>query len=120
MTDDSTPVADLRKIVAHFVAERQWERYHDAKNLAMSIAIEAGELMEHFQWVRSDELPALLANEERRAAIVDEVADVACYILALANALQIDISSALTAKIAKNALKYPVEQFRGRYFKPGA
>lgn len=120
MTDDSTPVADLRRIVAEFVAARQWERYHDAKNLAMSIAIEAAELMEHFQWVRSEELPALLAEGARRDAIVDEVADVTCYVLALANALKIDISSALTAKIAKNEEKYPVERFRGRYFKPGA
>lgn len=119
MTDDSTPVGNLRKIVADFVAQRQWEPYHDAKNLAMSVAIEAGELMEHFQWVRSEELPALLTDDARRTAIADELADVTCYVLALANALQIDLSTALTAKIAKNAVKYPVEQFRGRYFKPG-
>ena len=118
MTDDSTPVAELRKVVADFVAAREWECYHDAKNLAMSIAIEAAELMEHFQWVKNDELPGVLTDDARRAAITDEVADVACYVLALANALKIDISSALAAKITKNAVKYPVERFRGRYFKP--
>ena len=50
MPDESTTVAELRKVVADFVAEREWERYHDAKNLSMSIAIETAELMEHFQW----------------------------------------------------------------------
>ncbi len=120
MTDDSTPLAELRKIVAEFVAARQWERYHDAKNLSMSIAIEAAELMEHFQWVRNEELPALLADEPRRAAVTEEVADVFCYVLALANALQLDLSAALAAKLVKNAEKYPVERFRGHYYKPTA
>lgn len=119
MTDESTPVAELRKVVADFVAAREWECYHDAKNLSMSIAIEAAELMEHFQWVRSEEVAAVLANPATRTEIVDEVADVACYLLSLANAVGIDLSAALTAKIAKNTAKYPVQQFRGRYFKPG-
>ncbi|MCK4343356.1 MAG: nucleotide pyrophosphohydrolase [Phycisphaerae bacterium] len=119
MSDESVTLAALRKVVADFVAQREWECYHDAKNLAMSIAIETAELMEHFQWVKSDELPALLADEARRAAITDEIADITCYLLALANVLEIDVSTALTDKMAKNAAKYPVEQFRGRYFKPG-
>jgi NTP pyrophosphatase (non-canonical NTP hydrolase) len=120
MTDQSTSVAQLRQLIADFVAAREWNCYHDPKNLAMSIAIEAAELMEHFQWVRSEETAAVLANAKQRAEIIDEVADVACYVLSLANALQIDLSSAVAAKVAKNAEKYPVERFRGRYFKPGA
>jgi dCTP diphosphatase len=119
MTDDSTRVAELRKVMADFVAARDWERYHDAKNLSMAIAIEAAELMEHFQWVRSEELPELLRDEARRAKVVDEVADIACYLFSLVNALGIDLSTAMTAKMAKNVVKYPVEQFRGHYFKPG-
>lgn len=119
MTDDSTRVTELRELVADFVAARDWGRYHDAKNLSMSIAIEAAELMEHFQWVRSDELPALLRDEARRAKVVDEVADIACYLFSLVNALGIDLSAAMAAKVAKNSVKYPVEQFRGQYFKPG-
>ena len=118
MTDDSTRVAELRQLVADFVAARDWQRYHDAKNLAMSLAIEAGELMEHFQWVRSDELPALLAQDGERGRIADEVADVACYLLSLANALDLDLATAVQAKVAKNCVKYPVEQFRGNYFRP--
>ncbi len=118
MSDSETTVADLRKQVAQFVADRRWESYHDPKNLAMSIAIEAAELMEHFQWLRSDELAAYLSEPLRRAAVVDELADVACYVLALTNVLGVDLAAALRDKLAKNAAKYPVEQFRGRYFKP--
>ncbi len=119
MTDQTTHIADLRKLMAAFVADRDWQRYHDAKNLSMSIAIEAAELMEHFQWVRTEELPALLAGDAERASIADEVADIACYLLSLVNALDLDLSAAVAAKVAKNAAKYPVDRFRGQYFKPG-
>ncbi len=118
MPDAMTSVADLRALLARFVDEREWHCYHDAKNLAMSIAIESAELMEHFQWVRSEEVPALLNDPRRRGEIVEELADVTCYVLSLANALDVDLSSAVEAKVAKNARKYPAEQFRGRYFKP--
>src|SRR5512136_1474474 len=119
MSDATTTIADLRRLMADFIAQRQWHSYHDAKNLSMSIAIEAAELMEHFQWVRSEEVPAVTANPAARAAIIDEVADVACYLLSLANALDIDLSAAVAAKLAKNAAKYPADRFRGRYYKPG-
>jgi dCTP diphosphatase len=82
--------------------------------------IEAAELMEHFQWVRNDELPALLENASKRAEIAEELADVTCYVLSLANVLNIDLSSAVLGKIAKNARKYPADKFRGRYLKPEA
>lgn len=118
MPDATTTLADLRGLLARFVAERQWHGYHDPKNLSMSIAIEAAELMEHFQWARSEELPQLLRDPQRRAQIVDEIADVACYLLSLVNALDVDLSQAVTAKMARNSRKYPAEQFRGRYFKP--
>ncbi len=119
MPDATTTVAELRRQLAEFVAAREWQRYHDAKNLAMAVAIEAAELMEHFQWVRSEEVAAVLANPQARAEIVDEVADVTCSLLSLANALNIDLSTAVAAKLAKNAAKYPAEHFRGRYYKPG-
>ncbi|MGD8450732.1 MAG: nucleotide pyrophosphohydrolase [Phycisphaerae bacterium] len=120
MSDSTTTLAELRALLAEFIAEREWQRYHDPKNLAMSIAIETAELMEHFQWVRSDELPALLEDPRRRAEITDEVADIMCYVLSLANTLEIDLSSAVTAKMARNARKYPADEFRGRYYKPAA
>ena len=118
MPDDTTTVAKLRQLLADFVAEREWEKYHDPKNLSMAIAIETAELMEHFQWVRNEDLPQLLADERRRAQIVEEVADITCFVLALANALELDLSSAIEQKLSKNIAKYPAEMFRGRYFKP--
>lgn len=119
MADDHTTVAALREQVARFVAEREWQLYHDPKNLSMALAIEAAELMEHFQWVRSDELSAVVADPARRAEIADEVADVTCFLLAFVNAIGVDLSAAVDQKLRKNKVKYPVEQFRGRYYKPG-
>lgn len=118
MPDDTVTVAELRGLLAEFVAERRWQKYHDPKNLSMAIAIETAELMEHFQWVRSEELPALLADPERRREIAEEVADVACFLLSLANALNLDLSEAIKSKLAKNRAKYPPDQFRGNYYKP--
>lgn len=119
MTDEKTTVTELRRLVADFVAEREWQKYHDPKNLSMSIAIETAELMEHFQWVRNEELPELLSNDRRRREVIAEIADITCFLLALANVLDLDLSSAVRGKLAQNAVKYPVEEFRGRYFKPG-
>jgi NTP pyrophosphatase (non-canonical NTP hydrolase) len=119
MTDGDTTVAALRQVVRDFVAEREWQRFHDAKNLSMSLAIEAAELMEHFQWARSEELAGVLAESGRRAEVRDEVADIACYLLALANVLEVDLASAVRDKMQKNRAKYPADEFRGRYFKPG-
>ena len=118
MADDTTTVARLRRLLADFVAEREWEKYHDPKNLSMAIAIETAELMEHFQWVRNEELPELLADEQRRGEIVEEVADITCFLLSLANALELDLSSAVEQKLLKNAAKYPADVFRGRYSRP--
>jgi NTP pyrophosphatase (non-canonical NTP hydrolase) len=118
VSDNQDTVASLRQRVRQFVAERAWEKYHDPKNLSMSLAIETAELMEHFQWVRSEELAALLTDPARKSAIREEIADVACYLLALANALELDLSDAVVDKLAQNAAKYPAEKFQGWYEKP--
>lgn len=115
MSDATTTVAELKKLVDDFVAERDWERFHDPKNLAASIAIEAAELMEHFQWLRSEELSAVREDPEAMQAIGEELADVAAFTLSFASTMGIDLSSALREKMKKNALKYPAEDFRGRF-----
>src|SRR5687768_7082291 len=102
MTDDQTTVADLRAAIARFVAERDWEPFHSPKNLAMSLAIEAAELMEHFQWITIDESRALAQDESQRAAVGEELADVLSYLLAMANALNLDLSATFQDKLAKN------------------
>lgn len=118
MNDAVTTLAELKALMADFVAERDWQRFHDAKNLTMALAIEAAELMEHFQWARSEELDGLVAEPATRAAIEEELADVVCFALALSNRLNIDLAAAVEAKMTKNARKYPPAMFRGRYFKP--
>src|SRR5262249_53584303 len=115
MSDSQTTVHDLREAIRHFVEERDWRQFHDPKNLAMSIAIESAELMEHFQWVRSEDLTAVAVDEATRAEIREELADILCYALSFANALDIDVSQAVREKLVKNALKYPAERYRGRY-----
>jgi len=115
VTDQQTTVAQLRDAVGEFVRVRDWEQFHDPKNLAMSIAIEAAELMELFQWYRNDQLPETLGQSPLRQRIQQELADVTCFVLSFANAVDIDLSSAVQQKLHDNARKYPVERYRGRF-----
>lgn len=116
MGDDShTSVQKLRDWVAQFVAERDWQQFHSPKNLSMGLAIEAAELMEHFQWISLEESWQMVTQADRLHAVAEELADVLCYALAMANVLQIDLTSAVRQKLQKNAQKYPVAQYRGRY-----
>ncbi len=118
MTDYATTIAELRELVRRFVAERDWEQFHSPKNLSMSLAIEAAELMEHFQWIDAAESRRVADDPARLAAIRDELADVMCYALVLTNALNLDLATAVRDKMVKNAAKYPAEQSRGRYDPP--
>jgi dCTP diphosphatase len=115
VNDDQTTVAELTALVARFVADRDWQQFHDPKNLSASIAIEAAELMEHFQWLRSEELETISQDSKAVDEIREEVADILAYLLSFASRMKIDLSSALTDKMTKNAVKYPAEQFRGKF-----
>jgi NTP pyrophosphatase (non-canonical NTP hydrolase) len=114
-SDSTTTVAELRRLIADFVAERDWSKFHSPKNVSMALAIEAAELMEHFQWLTTETSRRLADDPHKLAAVAEELADVVGYCLALANELGIDVSSAMRAKMIKNASKYPAEQYRGRY-----
>jgi len=115
MSDQTASVSELKAWVAAFVAERDWQQFHDPKNLAASIMIETAELMEHFQWLRSDELDSVRQDPARMQQVREEVADVLAFLLSFANAMHIDLSDALRDKLKKNAEKYPVDRFRGRF-----
>jgi len=115
MSDDQTTVAELRDVVRQFVDERDWHQFHSPKNLSMSLAIEVAELMEHFQWITTDAAWEVGQADDKREPIREELADVLCYVLALANELDLDLSSALADKMVKNAQKYPADEYRGRY-----
>jgi NTP pyrophosphatase (non-canonical NTP hydrolase) len=114
-SDEATTVAELRKLVADFVAERDWSQFHSPKNVSMALAIEAAELMEHFQWLTTDASRSLANDPRKLAEVAEELADVIGYSFALANELGLDISSAIRSKMIKNAEKYPADEFRGRY-----
>jgi dCTP diphosphatase len=117
--DATTTVAELRKLVADFVAERDWSQFHSPKNVSMALAIEAAELMEHFQWLTIEGSRELAKDPNKLADVGEELADVVGYSFALANELGLDLSTAIRAKMIKNAQKYPADQFHGRYSRDG-
>ena len=112
MPDATATVAQLRDRVARFVTERQWESYHNPKDIAISMSVEAAELLELFQWKEPREVD--LREPTFREAVEDELADVFVYCLSLANAIGCDLSNVTLRKLAKNERKYPIEKFKGR------
>jgi dCTP diphosphatase len=112
MADATTSFGELRDRIRQFVHARDWERFHAPKDLAMAISIEASELLELFLWRGSGTFAEL--SSEDRSAIADELADVLIYGLSLANALEMDLSEAMLAKLKKDEVKYPPDRYRGR------
>ena len=104
-------IKKFQKKFRAFVAEREWDQFHTPKNLAMALAGEVGELLEHFQWLtaeQSTELP-----DDARETVEQEIADVQIYLAALADRLGVEIGPAVARKMALNAEKYPADQVRG-------
>jgi dCTP diphosphatase len=101
---------DLRE----FVRARDWEQFHDPKNLAMAVASEAGELLAEYRWVRNDEADAYSRGDEQRTRIAHEIADVMIALLLLCDRIGLDPVQAMRDKLVLNARKYPVEHARGR------
>lgn len=97
--------------IRQFRDDRDWMQFHTPKNLAISISLEASELLEHFQWKTPEESEAHAVTHKDELA--DEIADVATYLIELADNLGIDLEAAIRAKLKKNAEKYPVEKARG-------
>jgi NTP pyrophosphatase (non-canonical NTP hydrolase) len=105
---------ELMALVRQFVEERDWTKYHRPSSLAISAAVEVGELLELFQWRTDEDVEAALKKEEYRDALADEIADVMVYLLRLCDTLGISPSTAVLDKIAKNARKYPASESRGK------
>jgi NTP pyrophosphatase (non-canonical NTP hydrolase) len=101
--------------IRRFRDERDWRKFHDPKNLAASISIEAGELLELFQWMSGEEATRFAAENKERVS--EEIADVAIYLIELADITGIDLAHAIEGKLEKNAKKYPVEKSRGVWTK---
>jgi NTP pyrophosphatase (non-canonical NTP hydrolase) len=101
----------LRDTLRRFSAERDWDQFHSPKNLAMALIVEAGELVEHFQWMSEQESATL--TQTRLAEVRAEMADVFIYLVRLADRLDVDLLAAAAEKIELNAQRYPATEFRG-------
>ena len=110
-----TTLESLRRVIEEFVERRDWRQFHAPKNLAMSMAIETAELMEHFQWLSVEESREVSKQPEKLGAVGEELADVICYALSMANELGLDVSTIVRRKVAKNERKYPAAEYRGRW-----
>ncbi len=112
MTKHLDSLETLRARLAEFAAERDWDQFHNPKNLAMALAGEAGELVEHFQWLTFEQAANL--PRETREEVALECADVLLFLLRLTDKLDIDLAAAAEKKLVLNAKKYPVEKSRGK------
>ncbi len=108
MVDKNADLSHELNSLLRFRQSRDWSKFHDPKNLAISLALEASEVLEIFQWSQSNELP-----HEKKDALQDELADVYAYLLLLAHETNINLSQALKRKMKKNEQKYPVELYKG-------
>jgi NTP pyrophosphatase (non-canonical NTP hydrolase) len=104
---------DLAVELRRFAADREWERFHTPKNLAISLAVEVGEVLEQFQWGTDAEIAERMGSADGRAAVAEELADVLIYLVRLADVLDIDLLEAASAKVKANAERYPADEVRG-------
>lgn len=111
MNPAGDPLSELRERLRQFAVERDWEQFHSPKNLAAALAVEAAELLEHFQWLSDGQSQRL--EPARREAVALEMADVLLYLIRLADRLGVDLLASARLKIAINAEKYPVDKARG-------
>lgn len=108
--DNCTNISELKEEVDKYIEEREWKKYHNPKDLSLSLVIELAELMEIFQWEDRESIEGMLNDEGEMEKIKDEVADVAIYLLSFCNTADIDLSSTVLSKIEKIKEKYPKEK----------
>jgi NTP pyrophosphatase (non-canonical NTP hydrolase) len=109
-SDETTPLGEVRAVLRRFNTERDWERYHSPRNLAMALSTEAGELLELYLWSEDGEIPVAT----RAPRVAEEAADVLISLLNLCEAAGVDLAAAVEAKLVRNAEKYPIAAAKGR------
>jgi dCTP diphosphatase len=114
-TSGTATIKELQEKVIAFRDARDWKQFHNPKDLAISLLLEAGEVLEHFQWKNADEMAQHVTN--KKEDVGEELADVFYWILLIANDLDIDLAEAFTKKLAKNEAKYPKEKASGNHKK---
>ncbi len=106
-------IKKLVELVAEFRDKRDWKQFHNPKDLAISISIEAGELLEIFQWKNETEAKALLSDPAKRKRVEEELADIVIFCLSMSDATEIDLEEAIKRKLELNERKYPIEKAKG-------
>jgi NTP pyrophosphatase (non-canonical NTP hydrolase) len=104
-------ISNWKNKLSKFAGDRDWDQFHSPKNLVMALSVESSELLEHFQWLTSEEAQNL--DSEKLEEIKEEMADVLLYMIRLSDVLDVDLEDALEKKFKKNTLKYPVEKAKG-------
>jgi len=107
-------LGELQKSVVKFRDERDWKQFHNPKDLAISLVLEAAEVMEHFQWKNKEEMESHL--QSHRKDVGEELSDVLYWVLLMANDLKVDVVKAFEEKLKKNAEKYPIEKAKGKEY----
>lgn len=111
--DSETDLKELKDKVQEFCEERDWSQYHNGKELSIGIATEASELLEHFRFKSEQEIEHIFEDEDKRAKVESEMADVFYFLLRLAQLYGVDLSEAMERKMMENQEKYPIEKARG-------
>jgi NTP pyrophosphatase (non-canonical NTP hydrolase) len=112
---DYQTLHDLQIKIRKFCDDRDWDQFHNPKDLAISLSLEAAEVMEHFQWKNDDEMKK--HSLDKKVEVGEELADVFYWVLLLANKLDINLVEAFDEKMKKNKTKYPIEKAKGSYKK---
>lgn len=111
--ETETSLYELKEKIRQFCQEREWDQYHNPKDLAIGIITESAELLEHFRFKSEAEVEAMLKNPEKKAEVSEELADIFYFVLRLAQKYDINLVEVLEKKLEKNRQKYPVEKARG-------
>lgn len=110
--DQNVTINEMKSLIKSFNDDRDWSQFHNAKDLAAAIAIEAGELQEKFLWKTKEQVTEVMSGS-KRLDVEDELVDILSFVICFANAYNIDLSDRLKQKYEKSALKYPVEKAKG-------
>jgi dCTP diphosphatase len=110
-------IPELQAALRSFAQERDWDQFHSPKNLAMALAGEAGELLEHFQWLTEEQSRTLGMDAAKKQKVSEELADVAIYLVRMCDQLNVDLTQAVEDKMIANAAKYPVNLAKGNAMK---
>lgn len=111
--DENTLISELKNIVKQFCELRDWDQFHNPKDLSIAIITEASELLEHFRFKSDEEIEKMLKGAEKRSTIADELSDILYFVLRFAQMYNFDIASEFIRKMSGNEQKYPVEKYKG-------